>query len=121
MSDVKAGRFTADWDEKSSSLAVRLGGFADVPEVVDALSGLWMRVHARALDLRAEQVAVDLRGLEFMSSSCFRTLVVWLSHLSESKDDERYKVRFVSNASRHWQRRGLTALTAFARDLVTVE
>ncbi|HEY8212373.1 MAG TPA: hypothetical protein VIG99_33045 [Myxococcaceae bacterium] len=121
MSAVKAGRFTADWDEKAPSLAVRLGGFADLPEVVDALSGLWMRVHARALDLKADQVAVDLRGLEFMSSSCFRTFVVWLSHLSGSKEDERYKVRFVSDTSRHWQRRGLAALSAFARDLVTVE
>jgi len=120
-SEVKTGRFVAGMSEESSQLAVRLGGHADLPEVVDALSTLWMRVHARALDLKAPVVTVDLRPLEFMNSSCFRTFVVWLSHLSQAKDDERYRVRFLSDATRYWQRKGLQVLSAFARDVVTVE
>lgn len=120
-SEVKAGRLVADFSEESSQLAVRLGGHADLPEVVEALSALWMRVHARALDLKAAVVTVDLRPLEFMNSSCFRTFVVWLSHLAQSTDGERYRVRFLSDTTRYWQRRGLQALSAFARDVVTVE
>jgi hypothetical protein len=121
QSEVKAGRFVAGMSEESSQLAVRLGGHADLPEAVEALSALWMRVHSRALDLKAPVVTVDLRPLEFMNSSCFRTFVVWLSHLSQSRDDERYRVRFLADATRYWQRRGLRALSAFARDVVTVE
>ncbi|HYV44304.1 MAG TPA: hypothetical protein VFA20_05550 [Myxococcaceae bacterium] len=118
---MKTGRFVAGMSEESSQLAIRLGGHADMPEVVDALSALWMRVHARALDLKAPVVTVDLRTLEFMSSSCFRTFVVWLSHLAQAKDGERYRVRFLSDATRYWQRKGLQVLSAFARDVVTVE
>jgi len=121
QSEVKTGRFVAGLSEESSQLAVRLGGHADLPEVVEAMSSLWMRVHARALDLKAPVVTVDLRPLEFMNSSCFRTFVVWLSHLSQSGEGERYRVRFLSDATRYWQRRGLQALSAFARDVVTVE
>jgi len=119
--EVKVGRFVAQWREEVASVTVRLRGWADCPEVAEALNALWMQVHTHALDLKAGHVLVDMRELEFISSSGYRTMVVWLSHLAEAKEGERYGIHFRVDSARDWQRRGPAALSFFARGLVTME
>ena len=36
-------------------------------------------------------------------------------------DDQRYRIRFLSNASLHWQKRSLHAISYFGGDLITIE
>ena len=63
---------------------------------------------------------VDVRGLEFMNSSCFKKFVTWIGRVQELAA-EAYKVRFLSDPKLHWQRRSLHVLQCFAPELVTVE
>ena len=71
--------------------------------------------------LRVEEVAVDMRELEFMNSSCFKCLITWLSDLLEQPAELRYQIRFLSDSTKHWQHRSLRALSCFATDLVSIE
>ena len=64
---------------------------------------------------------VDVRELEFMNSSCFKSIVSWLTSIMELPPPEQYKVHFLSNPERLWQRRSLHALRSFALMLVTIE
>ncbi len=78
-----------------------------------------MREQARALNV--SEVAVDMRELEFMNSSCFKCLITWLSDLLEQPADQRYRIRFLSDPAKHWQHRSLRALSCFAVDFVSIE
>ena len=68
-----------------------------------------------------EEVVVDLRELQFMNSSCFKSFVAWLGNVQEYEPGRQYPIRFLSDASKHWQQRSLTALSCFAVDLVRIE
>jgi len=61
-----------------------------------------------------------LRQLEFMNSSCFKSFVSWVTDIQELDDAKRYKVRFLSNPTYHWQKRSLHSLRCFAVELITV-
>jgi hypothetical protein len=78
-----------------------------------------MREQARGLG--ASEVIVDMRELEFMNSSCFKCLITWLSDLLEQPVEQRYRIRFLSDPTKHWQHRSLRALSCFAVDLVSIE
>lgn len=78
-------------------------------------------MRAQATILGVTEVAVDMRELEFMNSSCFKCLITWLSDLLEQPEEQRYRIRFLSDSTKHWQHRSLRALSCFAVDLVTIE
>jgi hypothetical protein len=78
------------------------------------------RVHEEALRARPREVVVDLRGLEFMNSSCFKCFVGWIGNIRKLETDAQYKVAFVSNPKIHWQKRSLDALRCFAVDLISI-
>src|SRR5262245_19206709 len=102
------------------SIAVELTGNADA-RVAPGLEGFVPNIHTQACRLKVDEVAVDLTGLEWMSSSCFGVIATWLSWIRRLPDDERYLVRFRAAADRDWQRPTLSALACFADDLVTVD
>lgn len=87
----------------------------------DGLRGYLRKLHAEGLRLSVDEVAVDMKDLEFMNSAGFSTLIDWLVSLQEEEEGKRYKVRFVSSKEHQWQRRSLNALKCLAVDLVTVE
>jgi hypothetical protein len=112
--------FQATATQEGTVATLKLRGTADasvLPYVDKAVTT--MREQARLLDV--SEVAVDMRDLEFMNSSCFKCLITWLSDLLEQPADQRYKIRFLSDPSKHWQHRSLRALSCFAVDLVTIE
>ncbi len=86
----------------------------------DALEMLLNRIHSETKRLAANEVVVDLRQLEFMNSSCFKSFVSWVTDIQELDDAKRYKVRFLSNPTYHWQKRSLHSLRCFAVELITV-
>ena len=75
---------------------------------------------ARAADWVAE-VVVDMRSLDFMNSSCLKTIVTWLNNVRQRPASEQYPIRFVRDRNAYWQERSLDALKAFAPGIVTVE
>ena len=67
------------------------------------------------------EVVVDLRRLEFMNSSCLKTLVTWLNNVRQRPPAQQYLIRFLRDRAAYWQERSLSALKAFAPAIVELE
>lgn len=106
--------------QSPSALSVQLIGNAESASMRD-LDEFLKRIHGAALESKLPEVVVDLRELEFMNSSCFKTFVSWVNAIQEAAADRQYKVRFVGDQNKHWQNRSLGALACFAIDLIRVE
>ena len=122
MSEVVAvtgNDFAGAAERDGHILTLWIRGNADY-HASDAIELLLTRVHAEAVRLGIVEVIVDLRQLEFMSSSCFRNFLTWLTDIQELSEDNRYKVKFVFNPGLHWQNRSLHSLRCFAIDLVSI-
>lgn len=65
------------------------------------------------------EVVVDLRDVEYMNSSHFKTLVSWVGRVGAL--ERRVAVRMLSNEKYHWQKRSLHALRQLAAGFVSVE
>lgn len=115
----QAAELRARLVQESSSLVAKLSGTADL-RVTDSVEAILTRVHQTALELGIPEVQMDLRDLEFMNSSCFKSFVSWISEVSDMPQGQ-YRIRFLSNPSMLWQRRSLHALSCFAAELVTIE
>ncbi len=102
------------------SITILLTGSAD-HGAVESLENLLTLVHERALELGVREAVVDLRALEFMNSSCFKSFVYWITQIRELEASRRYTLRFLSDPNMHWQKRSLRTLSCFATDLVSVE
>jgi hypothetical protein len=120
MLHVDTGVFGASASADDGQIRVGLRGNADMRAVSD-LQAFIPSVHAKAIELSVSSVTVDMLELEFMNSSCFRNFVNWLNWIRELPEAERYKLRFVGSAARHWQRPSLSALSYFAVGLVDIE
>ncbi len=102
------------------ALIVRLSGTADL-RVTDTVEKLLSNVHAQATLDHLGEVKVDLRALEFMNSSCFKSFVSWISQVQELAESAQYRIHFFSNPAILWQRRSLNALSCFAAHLITID
>jgi CheY-like chemotaxis protein len=117
---MASGDFSAKAYGDSRRIVVHLEGSADMLLTVD-IGKLWKAAHDEALRSGVPELEVDFRDLEFMNSSCFKTIVNWLETLRETPPAKQYKVIFVLDRKQHWQMRTLRTLTSFAADLATVE
>lgn len=115
----QAAELRASLNQEEAALIAKLCGTADL-RVTDSVEAILNRVHQKALELAIAEVQVDLRELEFMNSSCFKSFVSWISEVSDLTTGQ-YRIRFLSNPSILWQRRSLHALSCFAAELVTIE
>ena len=116
---VKGDDFSANAQHEGTAITASLKGNADYA-ALDALDMLLNRVHAEAKRLGVKESVIDLRALEFMNSSCFKSFVSWITEIQEMEADKQYKVRFLSNPKMHWQKRSLHSLRCFAVELITV-
>lgn len=98
-------------------LRVAFYGEAETP-MREKIRQLLAQIDAEALRLNLQRVFVDFCSLGFMTSTCFKAFVTWIDHV---KDHRRYRVCFASQDGQTWHRRSLSALQAFAPDLVTIE
>jgi anti-anti-sigma regulatory factor len=120
IAPVNAGEFHARPSFDGTVLKVELDGTADL-RAAPVLETFMPDLHQEALRLRVAEVVVDLRALEFMNSSCFKSFVNWLSDLQDLPAEQVYMVRIQSDPGKHWQKRSLSALSCFAVDLVRLE
>jgi hypothetical protein len=115
----QAAELRAQLTREETGLVAKLSGTADL-RVTDSVEAILTRVHQKAIELGIPEVRMDLRELEFMNSSCFKSFVSWISEVSDLTTGQ-YRIRFLSNPSILWQRRSLHALSCFAAELVTIE
>ena len=116
---VKGDDFSAAAHQEGRAIHAFLKGNADYA-ALDSLDVLLDRVHTEARRNSVEEVSVDLRQLEFMNSSCFKSFVSWINNIQELDADKQYKVKFLSNPNMHWQKRSLHSLRCFAIELISV-
>jgi hypothetical protein len=115
----QAAELRARLTREEAALVAKLSGTADL-RVTDSVEAILSSVHQKAMELRIPEVRMDLRELEFMNSSCFKSFVSWISEVSDLTAGQ-YRIRFLSNPRILWQRRSLHALSCFAAELVTIE
>ncbi|HYJ11303.1 MAG TPA: hypothetical protein VEX18_19910 [Polyangiaceae bacterium] len=115
----QAAELCARLIREDTALVAKLWGTADL-RVTDSVEAILNRVHQKAIELGISEVRMDLRELEFMNSSCFKSFVSWISEVSDMPSGQ-YRIRFLSNPSILWQRRSLHALSCFAAELITIE
>jgi anti-anti-sigma factor len=105
--------------ESGPSLVVTLVGNADL-NVKAELDRFMTAVHEEARRVGAKEVVVDLKELEFMNSSCLKSLVWWISSVHDLAAANQYRITFVSSPAMYWQRRSLSALAGLATGLVSI-
>jgi hypothetical protein len=105
---------------QDGGILAHFAGSADSRDVV-TINGFLVRLHAEAMRLAKPEVVVDFREFDFMNSSCFKAFVTWIGSVQDLEPSKQYKIRFLSDANKHWQRRSLDALRCFAVDLIHVE
>jgi len=86
----------------------------------DRLLALLKQLHARAVLQGARAVVVDIQQLKFMTSSCFKGFVAWVSLVQEDPA-ERYQIRFRVNPAIRWQNGSIRTLVSFGVDTVSIE
>jgi len=106
--------------ETPGGLDISFSGTADM-SAIDALDAYLEAIHDIATRRHVERVRVDVRALQFMNSSCFKSFVMWIGLLQDAEPANRYSIEFRSNAEMLWQRRSLNALRCFATDLISIE
>ncbi|MDB4995393.1 MAG: uncharacterized protein JWM74_2825 [Myxococcaceae bacterium] len=116
---AKTKGFQAWTSRGDGKVRAKFVGSGELDEILTIRATL-DKAHAIAV---AEKIAVeiDLRGVGFMTSSCFRELVTYLSRLGEMPPAERYPVTLVWTPDLPWQKRSVGVLSAFAPDNVVVD
>lgn len=118
--DERAGELHVVAHRAGSEVHVVLQGSADVLAEA-ALAALVGRIDEEVRRVGLREVVVDICGLEFMNSSCFKSVISWLLAVRRLPDGARYTMRLRVDASVYWQRRSLTALAFFGGDNVVID
>jgi hypothetical protein len=119
LSPLSTSTFSVAVSASADRAVVLLSGNADTL-ILARFSSYIRSLHAEVSDQHIPEVHVDTGSLYFMTSSCLKVLVAWLTSITELEPEKRYKVVFLANADLHWQRRSFDALQHIAHDLVTV-
>jgi hypothetical protein len=111
--------FLADATMGEGTLEATVSGNADL-NVRLALDRFLSSVHREARLNNVREVTVDLRSLDFMNSSCLKSLVTWVTQIQDLPRGQQYRVTFLSSPTLYWQKRSLHALSCLANDIVSV-
>ena len=117
---IEMAELRARADFEGGSVVVTFAGSAD-SRAMSSIDGLLRRLHDEVLRLTAPEVTIDFREFDFMNSSCFKAFVTWIGAVQELDAGKQYRIRFLSDENKHWQRRSLEALRCFAIDVIRVE
>lgn len=120
VQELKTNGLVSDTELGKSSITVKLVGSAETTAMAE-LDAFLRRLHRTVMDGKLLGVVVDVRALDFMNSSCFKTFVSWIGVVQELPPEQQYKVRFIADDKKHWQSRSLGALACFAVDLIRIE
>jgi len=111
--------FSAEASVRGRLMEVALGGTAD-HTVKGHLDRFVRSLHAEAQRKALTGVNVDVRRLEFMDSTCFKSFAWWISTVQDLPAENRYRIVFLSSPTVYWQHRSLNALAGLAGDIMSV-
>jgi hypothetical protein len=120
VSAIGEARFTAEARLEGTTMSVRMEGTADA-KAKPHFQSFFDRVHRSSIDSRVGDAVVDVQRLAFMSSSCFKDVLVWIMNVNAEPPETRYRIRFVPDPKRGWQKRGFRALVLMAPELVSID
>ena len=112
--------FRATGQLEGPRLTLHLSGQAD-PRTNARIDAFLLAADRDSVAAGVREVVVDFRKLEFMNSSCLKSLVTWLRKLQERPAEQRYIIRFLHDPESHWQIRSFSALAAFGRGFLRIE
>jgi hypothetical protein len=110
----------ASFTESDGAIALVFAGSAETA-AMGAIDELLQKAHQSALSNNVKEITVGFRDLEFMNSSCIKVFVTWLTRIEGIAEDKRYRIRFLSDPNKSWQKRSLHALSCFAVGSITVD
>lgn len=84
------------------------------------LGPFFRRVHEATKSDGLSELLVDVRELSFVNSSSIRLFVDWATWL-KNESRPSYVLRFRTDRKVTWQRTSFVALTALAKEVVTVQ
>ena len=117
---LSAGELRVTCSRAAERVVAVFVGTADAQ--VDAqLEAFLGRQHAAVEREPAAEVVADIRHLEFMNSSCFKAFVTWIVQVRRMPAASQYRIRFLSSAQHHWQKRSLHAISYFGGDLIRID
>ena len=117
---VKLADFEAMAVRDGASVQLRLKGDAS-GDVLEPLERLLADIHDNATSHTTTEATVDIRDLEFMSSSCFKCFVTWVTDIQGLDEAKQYRLVFQANSAHGWQKRSLRSLHCFATELVKID
>jgi len=117
---VQTQDFEARATYDGGALALVIKGDAS-GDAISSFESLLSQIHAEAVQRAITEAFIDIRSLEFMSSSWFKCFVSWLSEIQALDEGKQYALRFALNPSIGWQKRSLRSLSCFAVDLIKIE
>ena len=118
IASIKHEHFSLEPSYEAPKLVIRFSGTGDL-DAVDVLGQYLPELHAACKGLGATEVVFDFRDLLFMNSSCFKGFVTFIDQTRSS--EAGYRIRFITSAKHHWQRRSLEALRRLAMGVVTIQ
>jgi hypothetical protein len=118
IAELAEEKLTAAAMADEGTVRARIEGTASQRDVVP-LDTFLGAVHAACGGGVVAQVVLDLRSLEYVSSSHLKVMVSWIAKMRALPS--RVGVKLLANEKYHWQKRGLPALAHLAEDLVTID
>lgn len=100
---------------------LELSGRITPEDPTESLSPYFRRVHDAAIADAAADVRIDLRALDFMSSSAIRALTTWIVWIRDEPEPRRYRLIFVWRPESQWLKLTLGALETIGSGIVVVE
>ena len=120
LKEIVKGTFSSRVLQTHEAIVVQLVGTADVvaqPHMAETFEA----AHQAADVTGIKNVRVDIRGLTFMNSSCFKHVVLWIQKVLSRPSDTRYGVTFLSTPSQAWQPRALKTLAHLGGSAISIE
>lgn len=77
-------------------------------------------VHDTLAKIGASEVKVDMTELEFCNSSGFKSFIYWVERIRALPQERRYRLAFLPNPARKWQRTSLLALSCYGVESVVI-
>ena len=99
---------------------VTIEGVISMADPTSLLNPYFEKVHAAVVASSHRTVYVDLRRLEFLTSSAFKSLVHWVRQIEKLPVQSRYEVYFLANHQRRGQLAFLNALCCFAPNTLRI-
>jgi hypothetical protein len=117
---ARDGEFEAHSEIDGERFTLHLEGNADL-RAKDRLAEFLGAADDEAVAAAFPEVFADLRALQFMNSSCLKTLVAWIGKVQNRPAPQRYLIRFLREPAALWQTRSLTVLATLAPEIVQLE